>query len=387
MHVPITATPPTNSIQRWPGTGLRGQRLGPSDARSHHRSLVLQALYRVQGLSRADLSRDLGLSPVTVSGVVSDLVDDGLVVELGTRPTSRPGKPATVLDVNRDGHNIIGLDLSGARSFLGVLTNLDGSVLHRVEQDIAGADGNEAIVAAEMLLAQLIMRAQRPVIGVGVGSPGIVDDDGVVRSAPNLGWRDVPLRARLADVSGLPIAVANDANAATVGEFTFGAGQPDMILVRIDRGVGSGVMIDGRIMNGARHSAGEIGHVVSGADDGELCVCGNRGCLERWLAIPRIEAHLAEPEAQRDDILREAGDRLGTVLAPIVSALNLSEVVLAGPAGYVSGPLLAAARSALCDRTLTDTHGHMQFRMTELGHDLVVLGAVVLVLRGRLGVT
>ena len=372
---------------RWLGGGPTAQRLGPGDARSHHRALVLQALYRGRGLSRADLSRELGLSRVTISDVVADLVDEDLIVELGTRAPSRPGKPATMLDVNRQAHHIIGLDLSTAGAFVGVVTDLDGVVIERAEIDVTQAQGEDAIVAVETLLQDLIALAHRPVVGVGVGSPGIVDDQGVVLSAPNLGWRDVPLQARLADACGLPVAVANDANAAVVGELTFGDGQPDMMLVRLGRGVGSGLMIDGRIVGGARHAAGEIGHVVSGTDEGEPCVCGNSGCLERWLAIPRIDAHLAEPSADREAVLAEAGRRLGNVLAPIVSALNLTEVVIAGPASHISGPLLAAAQSTLRDSTLTDSHGDMQLRMTELGRDLVVLGAVVLVLRGQLGVT
>ena len=379
--------PSAGPATRWLGPGRTTQRLGPSDARSHHRALVLQALYRGRGLSRADLARELGLSRVTISDVVGDLVEEALVVERGTRPASRPGKPATVLDINRQGHNVVGLDLSGSESFVGVVTDLDGTVIERAEIDIPQAQGDEAIVAVETLLTDLVALAPRPVIGVGVGSPGIVDDSGVVQSAPNLGWRDVPLQSRLAEACGLPVAVANDANAAVVGEFSFGAGQPDMMLVRIGRGVGSGLMIDGRIVSGARHAAGEIGHVVSGTDEGEPCVCGNNGCLERWLAIPRIDAHLAEPAADRDAVLTEAGRRLGLVMAPIVSALDLTEVVLAGPAGHISGPLLEAAQSTVRDRTLADWHGEMRLRMTELGHDLVVLGAVVLVLRGQLGVS
>jgi predicted NBD/HSP70 family sugar kinase len=280
----------------------------------------------------------------------------------------------------------VGLDLSNSGAFVGAVTDLDGAVIERAELEISQAQGEDAIVAVETLLADLIALAHRPVIGVGVGSPGIVDDRGVVLSAPNLGWRDVPLQARLAVACGLPVAVANDANAAVVAELSFGDGQPDMMLVRIGRGVGSGLMIDGHVVAGARHAAGEIGHVVSGPDEGEPCVCGNSGCLERWLAIPRIDAHLAEPASDRDAVLTEAGRRLGIVLAPIVSALNLTEVVLAGPASHLSGALLAATQSTLRDRTLTDSHGDMQLRITELGPDLVVLGAVVLVLRGQLGV-
>lgn len=380
-------TPAAGLASWWVGPGSTNQRLGPSETRRHHRALVLQALYRGTGLSRADLSRELGLSRVTMSDVVSDLVDEGLVLEMGTRTTSRPGKPATVLAINHGGHNIIGLDLSPSDEFAGVVTDLNGVVVERASIPISNIQGDDAVTAVESLLKELVALATRPIVGIGVGCPGIVDDQGVVLSAPNLGWRNVPLQYRLAQVSGLPVAVSNDANAALVGEYTFGEGQPDMMLVRIGRGVGSGLMIDGRVVSGARHAAGEIGHVVSGTDKGEPCVCGNTGCLERWLATPRIEAHLAEPGASRHSVLAEAGHRLSITLAPIVSALNLTEVVLAGPSKHIEGPLLAAAQTTLRNRTLVDFHGDSQLRMTELGHDLVVLGAVVLVLRGQLGVS
>lgn len=384
--MPVADPPRAASASPWVGPVLANRRLGASEARRHHRALVLRALFLGQSLSRADLSRELGLSRVTMSDVVGDLIEEDLVVEVGTRTTSRPGKPAMLLDVNYEGHTIIGLDLSGSDAFVGVVTDLNGAVIERASIDIPPSQGDEAVVAVETLLSELIALARRPIIGVGVGSPGIVDDQGVVLSAPNLGWRDIALQARLAESSGLPVAVSNDANAAVIGEFTFGEGLPDMMLVRIGRGVGSGLILDGRVVNGARHAAGEIGHVVSGTEVGKLCVCGNSGCLEQWLAVPRIDAHLAEPGADRDAVLTEAGRRLSVMLAPIVSALNLSEVVLAGPSAHIQGPLLAAAQTTLRERTLAASHGDMRLRMTELGHDLIVLGAVVLVLRGQLGV-
>ncbi|MEO1057240.1 MAG: ROK family transcriptional regulator [Actinomycetota bacterium] len=384
--MPADIRPSARVLTRQVDRGLASQRIGPSEARSHHRSLVLQALYRNRGRSRADLARELGLSRVTISEVVSELLEDALVVELGTRSDSQPGKPATLLDVNRQGQNIIGLDLSNSGAFVGVVTDLDGAVVARAEVDIPSTLGDDAVRAVEQLLRDLMALAPGPLLGAGVGTPGIVDDRGVVVSAPNLGWRDVPLQERLSVSAGLHVAVANDADAAVVGERSFGQGRPDTMLVRIGRGVGSGLMIDGRVVGGARHVAGEIGHVVVGTDEGEPCACGNRGCLETWLAIPRIEARLAEPGAEPSAVLAEAGRRLGIVLAPIVSALNLDEVILAGPSADISTPLLDAVDAAVRDRTLADIHGDLRLRMTELGHDLVVLGAVVLVLRGQLGV-
>src|SRR5660397_265453 len=112
-----------------------GARLTPEHARHHNRALVLQALYRGEGLSRADLAREVGLTRVTISDLVADLITERLVVELGIRADSRPGKPATVLDLNRGGFNVIALDLSKDATFGGAVTDLDGTVLHRQELD------------------------------------------------------------------------------------------------------------------------------------------------------------------------------------------------------------------------------------------------------------
>ena len=136
-------------------------------------------------------------------------------------------------------------------------------------------------------------------------------------------------------------------------------------------------------------AAGEIGHVVVGTDGGDECACGKRGCLETWLAIPRLEAKLAAASDAdaRAAILREAGERLGIALAPVVGALNLGEVVLSGPLELLDGPLSTGTAETLRDRTMADFHGDLTLRMTALGGDIVVLGAVVMVLTGQLGVS
>ncbi len=140
---------------------------------------------------------------------------------------------------------------------------------------------------------------------------------------------------------------------------------------------------------GSRFAAGEIGHVTVGTDQGPLCACGKHGCLESWLAVPRLEAALAEAksEEQRTAIFAEAGTRLGIALAPVVGALDVSEVVLAGPAGLIDGPLIEAAADTLRARTLPDFHGHVVLRRSKLGPDITVRGAAVMVLSARLGVS
>jgi predicted NBD/HSP70 family sugar kinase len=360
----------------------------PVHARSQNRALVLQALYRAEGSSRADLARQVGLTRVTISDVVSDLINENLVIELGVRTDSRPGKPATMLDINRDGFVVVGIDLSYNSLFRGVLTNLDGTVLHRESIEVAGLTGEQAVEAAAQILERLVAATSASILGVGVGTPGIVDETGTVLSAPNLGWSNVPLQQILSLRSQLPVQVANDANIAVLAERTFGGGGADMMLVRAGRGVGAGLIVGGHQVYGSSSAAGEIGHVMVGTDGGDTCVCGKSGCLETWLATPRIESRLADATsgAERDAVLRGAGERLGIAVAPIVGALNLRELVLSGPSELIDGPLLTAAANTLRDRTMPEFVGNVLVRKTTLGRDIIVLGAVVMVLTGQLGV-
>ncbi|MDN4482720.1 ROK family transcriptional regulator [Demequina lignilytica] len=385
-----SATQPSPARQRrFASVARQDARLTPERARSHNRALVLQELYRPGNLSRADLARAVGLTRVTISDLVADLIEEGLVVELGQRADSRPGKPATLLDINRSGFSIVALDLSYDSLFRGVVTDLDGVVLVRDQLSVPGVTGDAAVDAVAQLLARLADRAPAAILGVGVGSPGIVDQGGTVLSAPNLGWSDLPLQTILAERSGLPVTVANDANAAALAERTFGGVQDDSILVRVGRGVGSGLIVGGTLVQGAHSAAGELGHVVVGTDGGELCACGKVGCLETWLAIPRLQSRLegVADDAARAVALAAAGERLGIALAPVVGALNLAEVVLSGPLDTLDGTLLAATADTIRARTMADSHGGPTVRMTTLGRDIVVLGAAVMVLTGQLGVS
>ena len=196
--------------------------------------------------------------------------------------------------------------------------------------DAAQGRGVDPAVVVELVLAT-IARSPYPVLGIGIGTPGLVDRNGTVRTAPNLGWTDVPLQALVAEATGLPVLVSNDSDAATQAELSASPGSEDMVLVHVGRGVGCGIVTGGRRVSGAHHAAGEIGHVTVGTDGGEDCPCGKRGCLETWLSIPRLRAALDSPDGH--EVVEAGGERLGVALAPIVAALDLSEVVLAGPGG------------------------------------------------------
>ncbi|PZQ90577.1 MAG: sugar kinase [Leifsonia xyli] len=361
----------------------------PEHARGHNRSLVLQNLYRGGLQSRADLARETGLTRVTISDLVAELIADGLVVETGHREEGRPGKPAILLDLNRAGHRIIGIDLSDTGVFRGAVLDIDGRIVTRMEAETDGAEGEEVASLAVQLVRDLVSAADAPVLGIGIGSPGIVDLAGTVLSAPNLGWSNLALQELVSRATGLPVLVANDANAAALAEHSFGGAVGDFMLIRVGRGVGAGLILGGAPLFGSRFAAGELGHVVVGTDGGELCVCGKRGCLETWLSVPRLRAGLAvAPTASaRDAVLRRAGERLGIALAPVVGALNLDEVVISGPVELLDGPLTQAAIETFRARTMAEFHGDLTVRMSDLGQDIVMRGAAAMVLSGRLGVS
>jgi predicted NBD/HSP70 family sugar kinase len=361
----------------------------PEYARGHNRSLVLQMLYRNGGQSRADLARASDLTKVTVSDLVAEMLAEGLVVETRQRTSNGPGKPAVELDIARDRWQVIAVDLSDSEVFEGAVLDLDGGVIDRVSAPRNGATGTLALETAYELVDDLRARATAPVLGIGVGSPGVVDLDGVVLSAPNLGWVNVPMRAALTDRTGLPVHVANDANTASLAEHSFGGATHDLLLLKVGHGVGAAVIANGRLVHGRRFAAGEIGHVVVGHDAGPLCACGRYGCLEAWMAVPRLEARLAEASGAdaAEEVLRESGRRLGAALAPVVGALGLTDVIISGPAHLLDGVLLDAAREALKSRLLPDFFDGLEFRLTEQGPDIVLRGALVLVLAGVLGIS
>jgi predicted NBD/HSP70 family sugar kinase len=252
---------------------------------------------------------------------------------------------------------------------------------------VDGAEGERAVELVLGLASDLVAMTDRPVLGVGVGSPGVVDTAGTVIDAPNLAWTDTPLAARLADALGLPVLVANDANTAVLGEHTFGeSGDGGLMVLRVGTGVGAGFVLGGSLLHGHLGAAGEIGHVVVDPD-GERCACSRTGCLETILAAPRLRRSIARPGVDAPSVLADVGRQLGEVLAPIVAALNLHEIVLSGPAELLDGPLLDAADRTIRERTMPISSTGLAVRTSKLGEDVVVVGAAVLVLAGELGVS
>jgi predicted NBD/HSP70 family sugar kinase len=359
-------------------------RLLPEDTRRHHRALLLQLLFRYGPASRADLARSSGLTKVSVSDVVGDLVAEGLLTESAAPGQGRVGKPPVLVQLAEESRQIVAVDLSEDGVACGALLNLSGDVQDRRRRPLDGRRGEDAVRLLHELVGELVGSATRPVLGIGVGSPGVVDAAGVVIDAPNLGWHGTALADGLREAFDVPVFVANDANTAVLGEHTFGdTGDGGLMLVRVGTGVGAGLVLEGVLLHGHRSAAGELGHVVVDPDGAE-CACGRRGCLETVLAAPHLRERRAADGPQS---LAAVGEQLGVVLAPVVGTLNLHELVLSGPLELLDGPLLEAVDRTVRERTMPVSGEELVIRTSALGDDVVLVGAAVLVLAGQLGVS
>ncbi len=162
-----------------------------------------------------------------------------------------------------------------------------------------------------------------------------------------------------------------------------------LMVVTIEHGVGVGLIIGGDLVEGEQFSAGEIGHVTVGADgEGDLCTCGRRGCLETVIGARYLSDRIdGLDEGARDEVLRQAGRALGVVAAPVISALNINEVVLSGPSDLLDGAFRDAALETVRRRTLAAVGAGLNLRTTQGDGDLVLLGGASLVLQAELGVS
>jgi predicted NBD/HSP70 family sugar kinase len=361
------------------------RKLRPEDARRSNLALVLQAIYDDPSLSRADLARATGLTKVTVSDLVAELIGSGLVHESGTSELQRPGKPSTLLGFDPAARDILAMDLSARDQLRGAVLSLRGEPLLTTVRPLDGAMGDDALAAARELACDLAKAATHPVLGLGVGTPGTVSSTGTVLAAPNLHWHGLPLQDLLHQDLGLPVRVENDANVAVLAERRFAGGPDDLVRVQLSRGVGAGLLVGGRLVHGAASDAGEIGHVVID-DSGPTCGCGKVGCLETWTSVPALTARIAAEPQRREALLADAGHRLGLALAPVVGMLGLQHVVIGGPAEIAAAPLLDAARDCIAERTRSEFRPELDLSASRLGTDAVLLGAAALVLLSQLGV-
>jgi N-acetylglucosamine repressor len=383
--------------------------------RAHNHGLVLRTLYDHGPVSRAEIARLTGLTRTTVSDVVADFIGEGLAREVGRGPSSG-GKAPILVEVNADSRQVIGLDL-GERAFSGAVVNLHGEIRQTASQPVEGRDGEEALAALYRLVDELVETTPGVLLGIGVGTPGIVDADrGRILWAVNLDWQDLPLGDLLRDRYGLPTYVANDSRAAALAESLFSSERRsgNLIAIKVGNGIGAGLVLNGELFHGDAFGAGEIGHIAA-VDDGEQCRCGRFGCLEtvassrailaRATEVAQVDAGgflgrrlTASGALDLDDIRvgLEAGDEetrrvvvaagrfLGQAVAALIGALNIGQIVLIGAVAALGEPWLEAVQDEARRRSLGLLTDETRIDLGRTEHD-VVLGASALLMTRELG--
>jgi glucokinase-like ROK family protein len=241
-----------------------------SDMREINRSAILEIIRRESPISRSAIAERLNVSLPTVMRIVDGLVTEGFVRLEGSTEWSG-GRRRPLLEFNADGFVVVGVDMGGTK-FYGAISDLGGNVLDELDmgRHRTTGEGNyeRLIELIDALLSSPNLKG-RKVRGIGVGAPGItLHQEGIVKWAYTLNWRDFPLKARLAAHYHLPITVDNDVNLAAMGELWFGVGQnsQNMILLVCEKGIGAGIIIDGALYRGASEASGEIGNFIPGRE-------------------------------------------------------------------------------------------------------------------------
>ena len=376
------------------------------DQRHQNLRLVLQCIVAAGSISRADIARQTGLTAATVSHLVAQLEQDGLVSELGTGP-SAGGKPPTLYGLNGTARSIITVDLSDGKR-VGSLLDLEGNSLHHTETSRDDTTGEAALAQLFKVIDGLEAKSPAPLLGIGIGSPGVIDNAGTVIEASYLDWHGVPLGSLLAERYSQPVHVINNGRAAALAEYSFGDHDAEnLLVVKVGNGVGAGILLDGRIHSGEDDAAGEIGHVVVDPN-GLPCYCGKIGCLETVVAAPRLnEAFLplldevsasvtanlnaaGELAADGDEtalkVIDEATRYLAAVLSTTVAVLDIHKVVITGIVSGLGEPFLDRLRIAIEEMVLTNLAEKLELCFGHTGDRAVRMGAAALVMNKELGV-
>ncbi|HWI61821.1 MAG TPA: ROK family transcriptional regulator [Symbiobacteriaceae bacterium] len=390
---------------------------GPELIRAINKQRVLR-LIRAQGpISRADAAEQTGLTRPTISAVVSELLEEGWVEEMGTGESSG-GRPPILLRFNPRARYVVGAELSAGHA-RAVLSDLSGHVVRRVKHRVETTDPMRELARVEAAIRELLLDLPPsprpvPVAGVGLGITGMVDrKSGIWHYSPHFDVKDMPVVQMLEERLVLPCWIENDARAMAWGEHSFGAarGIENFAYIRVGVSIGAGLIIGGELYGGANEGAGEIGHMIVD-NDGPRCRCGSYGCLEtvasataiarravrrlaqgqpsrivemvegdldRIIGTTVIEAANEGDELARDT-LAEAGRYLGLAIGNLINLLNPSMIVVGGGTASAGNLLLQPLREAAMARALPALREKIQISLTPLGEDSAPLGGAALVI-------
>jgi glucokinase-like ROK family protein len=373
---------------------------------------VLKLLRDEGPLSRVQLADRLGVSRTTMAAEVGRLTELELAAEVGPA-ASRGGRRSNLVDLSPS-VRFVGVAI-GATGIRVAVTDGRLTVLTQRFEEVDVRSGPEHVLAVAIDLTRKVMAEQgidRPA-GLGVGVPGPVDFHGGVPVSPPImpGWDGYPVRDALSRELGCPVQLDNDVNVMALGEQHSGVAKSanDFLFVKIGTGIGCGIVVDGQLYRGVDGCAGDIGHIRV-EDYGPTCACGNTGCLEAYFGGSALARDaMAAARSGRSDVLaalleeqgtltaadvamavtrgdayavqmiRDGGQRLGGVLASLVSFFNPGLIVIGGRVARLGHSLLAEVRGVVYRRSLPLATGNLPVVLSELGDDAGVVGAARLI--------
>lgn len=382
------------------------QTLTASLMRSVNRSAILELIRRSSPLTRAQIARHLQVSAPTVMRIVDSLIEEDLVRACGSSEASR-GRPGSLLEFNGQAYAVVGVDLGGSKMF-GAVADLTGNIQHEINIPLGQGDARQNLERLLELIEKLL-EAPRPagqrVRGIGIGAPGVtLSREGVVTWAPSLGWRDMPLKAIVAERFGQAVFVENDVNLSTLGEHHFGAGREahNLVCISIGTGIGAGIIINRALYRGHNQASGEIGYLLpslaalgrtysefgafeSLASGPGIARRAREHLLQHGLPLPEGEltaeavfnaARQKEPWAEA--VTRETVDLLSLAMANVSALFDPELIILGGGVARSADLLIDAIRSRI--------EGVVPYvpRLvaSQLGRRAAVMGAIILVLSG-----
>jgi predicted NBD/HSP70 family sugar kinase len=367
-------------------------------ARSHNRRAVLEAVRLGSALSRADIARRTSLTIQTISNIVTELVDKGLLIA-GTINRNPRGQPSIPYSINPKGASSIGFHIA-RHGIIGVLTDLTGEVLAESEVVVDAVTPAVASPLVTKLFKELLFKAKVPLntlLGIGVALPARFGIGTISTEGPTglPGWNDPVTRAAFAQNLNVPIFIENDAVAAAIGEHHYGVarGINNFVMLYLDEGLGAGLFLGGHLFKGALSNAGEIGHMVVDPG-GRPCPCGNRGCLERYVSLQAAfefvngtgHTQLKSPtdvlKLSAQDLsqwIAEAAPRLTTAINILETILDAETIVIGGLAATrIVEKLIQAAHPLYISASLRPDRKFPRVMAGTVGRIATALGAAAL---------
>jgi len=376
---------------------------------------VLNLLVQNRQISRAQLAKLTGLSRATISMLVDELIEIGLVSEAG-QGSSSGGRPPIILQFNPNTAYALGAHMQD-NEWTVVATNLDGTIIHSLGSPIPQNSPEQAVNTLSFLVQQIISQAAgAPILpAIGIGSPGLVDiSSGTIQSAVDIGWFQVPLAKLIQEKLGLPAYVVNRSKGGALAEMWSGGvnRNQDLIYISIGTGVAAGILHQGQLYHGANSSAGELGHVTI-IPDGPACPCGNHGCLQQLISEHALAARAREklksgmpsslyalaghhPErltaydvidaAEEGDslaceVIDTAAEYLAIAVGNLINLFNPEKIVIGGPVGNRSRRLATSLQEKASYRAMAYPLSAVHISTSTLGEQAGAIGAAVLVLQ------